>query len=463
VLKTATDAQNAQRHTVYVFPSLELRSTVFNGTAAPNEYQRDATTEVGYLFANGVRLARLVNEPLDSGNTTQGLRVFIELGDYLGSNSIAIDRATSELAERTTYQAYGGAESDYRPDKWGSFREDYGFTGKEEDVEVGLTYFGKRFYNAALQRWVSADPLEVHQGGSGEPNLYSYVSGCALQNIDPLGLAEDDLHSFSADGLPTDEASQSMSMVEPASSSEANQSTSAPTHERAEPQSAPEWGTRDAKDCHGGCQVNGANPEAREFKQVTNVAWVGAGAVCIGATGGASCAAVFGGLLAGEATSSPNAPAESKGSPGATSAWLSALMGTTIKFGAGTPEAASEVSVASDTGEAPAARGASGASSALNGAQLTRHLDQLEKYGQAGLKELESGRIRYYGELHNAAKQGEMAGRRLVREWDPATNEARTWHETLDHAGQIRIARPETGGPKIHFMFDELGNFTGTF
>jgi RHS repeat-associated protein len=190
VLKTATDTAGAQRHTVYVFPSLELRSTVFNGTATPNEYQRDATTEVGYLFANGVRLARLVNEPLDSANTTQGLRVFIELGDYLGSQSIAIDRATSELAERTTYQAYGGAESDYRPDKWGSFREDYGFTGKEEDVEVGLTYFDKRFYNASLQRWVSADPLEVHAPGEADANLYAYVSGRALRNIDPLGLQD---------------------------------------------------------------------------------------------------------------------------------------------------------------------------------------------------------------------------------------------------------------------------------
>jgi hypothetical protein len=39
-----------------------------------------------------------------------------------------------------------------------------------------------------LQRWVSADPLEVHVGGSGDLNLYAYVSGRALKAIDPLGL-----------------------------------------------------------------------------------------------------------------------------------------------------------------------------------------------------------------------------------------------------------------------------------
>jgi RHS repeat-associated protein len=66
----------------------------------------------------------------------------------------------------------------------------YGFTGKEEDVEVGLIYFGKRFYaGPALQRWVSADPLEVHLLTSGDPNLYAYGKGMALKVVDALGLS----------------------------------------------------------------------------------------------------------------------------------------------------------------------------------------------------------------------------------------------------------------------------------
>jgi len=48
-------------------------------------------------------------------------------------------------------------------------------------------------------------------------------------------------------------------------------------------------------------------------------------------------------------------------------------------------------------------------------------------------------------------------------EWNPLTNTTRTWHETLDHAGRVRIVCPETGGPKVHDVFDALGNFTGTF
>jgi len=110
-----------------------------------------------------------------------------------------------------------------------------------------------------------------------------------------------------------------------------------------------------------------------------------------------------------------------------------------------------------------AAESATGAESALNGAQLSQHLAQLEKYGQAGFRELESGRIRYYGDLSPANKPGEMIGRRLVREWDPSSGASRTWHETLDGNGTVRIVRPETGGPKTHYYFDEFGNYGGSW
>jgi hypothetical protein len=103
-----------------------------------------------------------------------------------------------------------------------------------------------------------------------------------------------------------------------------------------------------------------------------------------------------------------------------------------------------------------------GASSALQGARLGEHLTQLEKYGAQGFKELESGSVRYYGNLKAAATPGEMSGARLVREWNPASGGKRTWMETLDQIGTARSVRPETGGPKVHYIFDANGNFTGT-
>ncbi len=64
-----------------------------------------------------------------------------------------------------------------------------------------------------------------------------------------------------------------------------------------------------------------------------------------------------------------------------------------------------------------AGRAASGAESAAQGANLAEHLRQLEEYGAAGSKELQNGRIRYFDEIDAAKTPGEMAGRRVVREW----------------------------------------------
>jgi hypothetical protein len=103
--------------------------------------------------------------------------------------------------------------------------------------------------------------------------------------------------------------------------------------------------------------------------------------------------------------------------------------------------------------------GGGGAASSLNAARLTDHLYQLERYGPSGFKQLQNGRYRYYGEIKPAHTPGSMVGRRLVREWDPATGATRSWHETIDQMGNIRIVRPVT--QRWHYTFDELGNYTG--
>lgn len=105
-----------------------------------------------------------------------------------------------------------------------------------------------------------------------------------------------------------------------------------------------------------------------------------------------------------------------------------------------------------------------GSKLASNGARLNSHLSQLEKYGKAGQKTLENGRIRYYGEITKANKPGEMFGRRVVREWDPITNNKRLWMETLDNAGRIRQVRPQFGSVKgKHYLFDSASKLIGVW
>jgi RHS repeat-associated protein len=103
------------------------------------------------------------------------------------SSAFVIDKESSEVVERTSYQAFGATESDYRPDRWGAAREAFKFTGKEEDIEVGATYFGARYFNSRLGRWMSADPLTIH-GLGGDLNPYAYVAGRVSSFVDPFGL-----------------------------------------------------------------------------------------------------------------------------------------------------------------------------------------------------------------------------------------------------------------------------------
>jgi hypothetical protein len=108
------------------------------------DYELSKWTEVPYLYAHGVRLARVAwNQPelpVVGGKQTH---VFLELGDHLGSTSVVLDQATGELVERGTYQAYGGSESDYRPERWKGFRG-LSVHRQRGRRRVGLVYFGRR-------------------------------------------------------------------------------------------------------------------------------------------------------------------------------------------------------------------------------------------------------------------------------------------------------------------------------
>jgi RHS repeat-associated protein len=161
---------------VDVFSSLRLENATWTG----GDYERTKFTESVYLTG----FARLIDKPIPNGDE---LHVVFTFGDSLGSTASVVDGVTRELMERVTYQAMGATDSDYRPAAWGAFRESFRFTGKEDDVEVGLQYFGARYYAPNLGRWLSPDPLMVH-GVGPELDVYNYVGGRLDSDIDPNGL-----------------------------------------------------------------------------------------------------------------------------------------------------------------------------------------------------------------------------------------------------------------------------------
>jgi RHS repeat-associated protein len=182
VIKTAVDPSGNQSHAVYVNGSYELRRTWWSD----GDYVQTPQTVTVYVAGGGVR-GRVVYSEQDLPSLSSGKQhLFLQKSDYLGSTTAVIDHETGELVEYSTYQPYGGAESDYRPARWGEFREDYKFSGKEEDVEVGLAYFGARFMVVGLGRWASPDPVTIHELW-GDANPYAYVGGRPMVAVDPDG------------------------------------------------------------------------------------------------------------------------------------------------------------------------------------------------------------------------------------------------------------------------------------
>ncbi|MBX7194046.1 MAG: hypothetical protein K1X94_18470, partial [Sandaracinaceae bacterium] len=105
-------------------------------------------------------------------------RITIALTDLIQSTTAVIDLATGELVETGSYYANGARET-YRSNETETVAaEPMGFTEKEADEEVGLTYLGHRYLMARLGRWASPDPLQTHAVGGGEAvNGYHYVAG----------------------------------------------------------------------------------------------------------------------------------------------------------------------------------------------------------------------------------------------------------------------------------------------
>jgi RHS repeat-associated protein len=174
-------------HTLQVFDSLVLRNALFPD--AGGNYEHDASTEHLYLNAGGQSFGHaFIAQASIPSATASPIHVFMPMRDPLGSTSFVVDHDTSELVEAATYQPYGAVESDYRPSRWDSFREDIRYTTHWDDAEVGLVYFGARYYTPNLMRFITPDPLSIH-ALKGDLNPYEYANGSPMLYTDPSGMS----------------------------------------------------------------------------------------------------------------------------------------------------------------------------------------------------------------------------------------------------------------------------------
>jgi RHS repeat-associated protein len=83
------------------------------------------------------------------------------------------------------YHAWGTI----RPGPNNALPTDYTFTGQKLDESTGLMYYGARYYDGTLGRFVQADTIVPNPGNPQDFNRYAYVRNNPLKYTDPSGHA----------------------------------------------------------------------------------------------------------------------------------------------------------------------------------------------------------------------------------------------------------------------------------
>ena len=99
--------------------------------------------------------------------------------DALGT-PIAITDSTGTLVSKRDYEPYGR--------QLGLTHQDGpGFTGHVADSSTGLVYMQQRYYDPAIGRFLSVDPVTALQGGPQHFNRYDYAYNNPYKFTDPDG------------------------------------------------------------------------------------------------------------------------------------------------------------------------------------------------------------------------------------------------------------------------------------
>ena len=106
---------------------------------------------------------------------------------------VLLTDGSGEIIQKYEYEAFGKQLNSTSVDN------DYQFSTKEYNEDSGLNYFGRRFYDPELGRFISPDPLWFVNG----LNLYVFVRNNPINRIDPLGLCEEDLEKLQRDARNT--------------------------------------------------------------------------------------------------------------------------------------------------------------------------------------------------------------------------------------------------------------------
>lgn len=110
-----------------------------------------------------------------------GATKFFYHNDHLGGVNVITDSA-GNISQRTEYNTWGGITYSA-----GNVDPTHRFTGQELDPESGLMYYGGRYYDNEVGRFISPDPYVQEPDTPQNLNRYTYVMNNPQSYVDPSG------------------------------------------------------------------------------------------------------------------------------------------------------------------------------------------------------------------------------------------------------------------------------------
>ena len=161
-------------------------------------YEETMTGNAVYIYGPTGRIAKRTT-------INQETNIFYYHTDHLGSTRLVTD-SNKNVVSAAAYQPFGEPDT-----QEGS--EDFLFTGKEKDA-TGLYYYGARYYDSDLGRFITRDPLKGRAIDPQSLNRYTYCHNNPLKYIDPWG-EKDALHDIPYDGSSESDESENSSGIDP--------------------------------------------------------------------------------------------------------------------------------------------------------------------------------------------------------------------------------------------------------
>jgi RHS repeat-associated protein len=114
--------------------------------------------------------------------TAQALETITYLHTDFAGTPLAATDPNGNLLWKENYRPYG--EQLYHDD---GGTNNLWFTGKPYDADTGLSYFGARYYDSAIGRFMGVDPQDFSESNLHSFNRYAYGNNNPYKFVDPDG------------------------------------------------------------------------------------------------------------------------------------------------------------------------------------------------------------------------------------------------------------------------------------